>query len=63
MANYIGYGYVEGAYGPVITIPRKQLDGCRLILKASSGVCFESFGDIKYAVEHYGCGLRVIKIM
>lgn len=61
MANYIGFGHVEGAYGPVITIPRDQLDGCRLILKASSGVRFESFGDIKHAVEHFGCGLRLIK--
>lgn len=63
MADYIGYGHVEGAYGPVITIPRKLLDGCRLFLKASSGVRFEGFGDIKNAVEHFGCGLRVIKVL
>ena len=62
MANYIGYGHVEGAYGPVITIQRDKIDGCKLILVASSGACFEEFGNTKNAIEHFGCGLRIIKI-
>lgn len=58
-AKCLGWGYVDGAYGPVISITRCLLDGCKLVMQTDAGVWYAVNDDIKNAAENYGIGLRL----
>ena len=39
-AEFLGWGFVSGAYGPVISITRCLLDGCRLVMWTDAGIWY-----------------------
>lgn len=45
--HYLGWGFVEGAYGPVVTITRCLLDGCKLVGGLATNFSVE-FGVVLY---------------
>ena len=61
-AKYLGWGFVDGAYGPVVSITRCLLDGCRLVMWTNSGGWYADSDDIKETAEKFGVGLRLIEI-
>ena len=62
-AKYLGWGFVDGAYGPVVAISRQLLDGKRLIMKSDADVWFDNYEDyMKRMIETHGCGLRVVQV-
>ena len=61
-AKFLGWGFVDGAFGPVVSITRCLLDGCRLVMWTDAGVWYAENDDIKDAAENYGVGLRLVEI-
>ena len=48
-AKFLGWGFVSGAYGPVVSITRCLLDGCRLVMWTDVGIWYMENNDIKDA--------------
>ena len=61
-AEFLGWGFVSGAYGPVISITRCLLDGCRLVMWTDAGIWYMENNDIKEAAENFGVGLRLVEL-
>ena len=61
-AEFLGWGFVSGAYGPVISITRCLLDGCRLVMRTDAGIWYMENNDIKEAAENFGVGLRLVEL-
>ena len=61
-AEFLGGGFVSGAYGPVISITRCLLDGCRLVMWTDAGIWYMENNDIKEAAENFGVGLRLVEL-
>ena len=61
-AKFLGWGFVDGAFGPVVSITRCLLDGCRLVMWTDAGVWYAENDDIKETAENYGVGLRLVEI-
>ena len=61
-AKFLGWGFVSGAYGPVVSITRCLLDGCRLVLWTDAGIWYMENNDIKEAAENFGVGLRLVEL-
>lgn len=61
-AKFLGWGFVNGAYGPVVSITRCLLDGCRLVMWTDAGIWYMENNDIKEAAENFGVGLRVVEL-
>ena len=61
-AKFLGWGFVSGAYGPVISITRCLLDGCRLVMWTDAGIWYMENNDIKEAAENFGVGLRLVEL-
>lgn len=50
------------ACGPLVAIPKKLLDGYRLVMTTDAGSWYAENDDIKNVVEKYGFGLRVLSV-
>ena len=61
-AKFLGWGFVSGAYGPVVSITRCLLDGCRLVMWTDAGIWYMENNDIKEAAENFGVGLRLVEL-
>ena len=61
-AKFLGWGFVSGAYGPVISITRCLLDGCRLVMWTDAGIWYMENNDIKEAAENFSVGLRLVEL-
>ena len=61
-AEFLGGGFVSGAYGPVISITRCLLDGCRLVMWTDAGIWHMENNDIKEAAENFGVGLCLVEL-
>ena len=61
-AKFLGWGFVNGAYGPVVSITRCLLDGCRLVMWTDAGIWYMENNDIKEAAENFGVGLRLVEL-
>ena len=61
-AKLLGWGFVSGAYGPVVSITRCLLDGCRLVMWTDAGIWYMENNDIKEAAENFGVGLRLVEL-
>ena len=61
-AEFLGWGFVSGAYGPVISITRCLLDGCRLVMWTDAGIWYMENNDIKETAENFGVGLRLVEL-
>ena len=61
-AKCLGWGFVNGAFGPVISITRCLLDGCRLVMWTDAGIWYAESDDIKETAEKFGVGLRLTEI-
>ena len=61
-AEFLGWGFVSGAYGPVISITRCLLDGCRLVMWTDAGIWYMENNDIKEAAENFGVGLCLVEL-
>lgn len=61
-AKYLGWGSLDGATGPYVSITRCLLDGCRLIMWTNAGIWYLDNNDIKNAAENFGVGLRLVDI-
>ena len=61
-AKFLGWGFVSGAYGPVVSITRCLLDGCRLVMWTDAGIWYMENNDIKEAAETFGVGLRLVEL-
>ena len=61
-AKFVGWGFVKGAYGPVVSITRCLLDGCRLVMWTDAGIWYMENNDIKEAAENFGVGLRLVEL-
>lgn len=61
-AKFLGWGCVEGAEGPIISITRCLLDGCRLVVQTNAGVVYAENNVIKNAAENFGVGLRLVDV-
>ena len=60
-AKFLGWGFVNGAYGPVVSITRCLLDGCRLVMWTDAGIWYMENNDIKEAAENFGVGEAVFE--
>ena len=61
-AKFLGWGFVSGAYGPVISITRCLLNGCKLVMWTDAGIWYMENNDIKEAAENFGVGLRLVEL-
>lgn len=61
-ARFLGMGPFPDAFGPVVAIPVRLLDGCRLILTTDAGEWSCEEKGIRKAVDEYSSGLRVISV-
>jgi len=61
-AKFLGWGFVSGAYGPVVSITRCLLDDCRLVMWTDAGIWYMENNDIKEAAENFGVGLRLVEL-
>ena len=61
-AKFLGWGFTDGAYGPVVSITRCLLDGCRLVMWTDAGIWYMENNDIKEAAENFGVGLRLVEL-
>ena len=61
-AKFLGWGFVSGAYGPVVSITRCLLDGCRVVMWTDAGIWYMENNDIKEAAENFGVGLRLVEL-
>ena len=61
-AKFLGWGFVSGAYGPVVSITRCLLDDCRLVMWTDAGIWYMENNDIKEAAENFGVGLRFVEL-
>ena len=61
-AKCLGWGFIDGSFGPVISITRCLIDGYRLIMWTDAGIWYAENNDIKEAAENYGVGLRLVEV-
>lgn len=61
-AKFLGWGCVEGAEGPIVSITRCLLDGCRLVVRTDAGAAYAENNDIRNAAENFGVGLKLVDV-
>ena len=62
--KFIGWGSHVEAAGILVSITRRLLDGCRLIIRVNAGewMAEKKYGLLKYRVDNFGVGLRLVDI-
>lgn len=60
--KFLGLDMVDDAFGPLVAIPKRLIDGCRLVMTTDAGIWYAYNDDIKNTVETCGCGLRVLSV-
>ena len=61
-ATCLGLDMIDDAPGPLVVIPKRLLEGNRLIMTTDAGIRYAENDDIKNTVENCGCGLKVLSV-